>query len=148
VSEEAQAADSLLIENAELRQRLDDVMRAGDLEHARMAAIVEACEAFAAFVESYGPDTALALDSPTFYGIFRVYGKNARAAVGAVRRQADALLAELAAARAALAWYADVGNYDERFAPGVLDPQQGTWHVDCGSRARAALSDAPNDPPL
>lgn len=33
---------------------------------------------------------------PTFYGIFRVYGKNARAAFLAARPQADALLAKMA----------------------------------------------------
>jgi len=37
---------------------------------------------------------------PTFYANFRVYGKNARAAVQACRVQADAMLSELAAARA------------------------------------------------
>jgi hypothetical protein len=83
---------------------LDSVMRAGDLEHARMAALIEACEALAAFIESYGPDTALARMHPGFYNIFRAYGKNARAAVGAVRRQADALLSELAAARQLQDW--------------------------------------------
>jgi len=39
----------------------------------------------------------------------------------------------------ALAWYADPHNYDAFDAPGVLDPQQGTWHMDGGDRARAAL---------
>lgn len=68
----------------------------------RMAAILEACEALAAFIEAYTPDSPLARQQPTFYSIFRVYGKNARAAAAAVRPQADALLAELAAARTAL----------------------------------------------
>jgi hypothetical protein len=89
-------SDDLIRENAELRSRLDDVMRAGDLEHARMAALYEACEALADFIESYAPDSQLALSQPTFYGIFRVYGKNARAAVAAVRPQADAFVARLA----------------------------------------------------
>ncbi len=118
MSEEVQAADSLLRENADLRAELlsrakkdaEDTHRLqtycdslfvenADLR-ARMAALVEACEATAAFIESYGPDTALAQYQPTFYSLLRVYGKNARAAVAAVRPQADALLSELKAARA------------------------------------------------
>jgi DNA-binding FadR family transcriptional regulator len=87
-------------EIARLREQLADVMRAGDLEHARMAALIEACEATAAFIESYAPDDTLAVRFPTFYANLRVCGKNARAAVSAVRVQADAMVAELAAARA------------------------------------------------
>jgi len=89
-------ADALLHEIARLKDQLADVMRAGDLEHARMAALYEACEVFAQFVEAYPPNSPLARGWPTFYGIFRVYGKNARAAARAVRPQADALLARLA----------------------------------------------------
>jgi hypothetical protein len=81
---------------SEQQQRLADVMRAGDLEHARMAAIVEACEALAQFAESYLPDSHLATQAPGFYSVFRSYGKNARAAVADVRPQADALLAKMA----------------------------------------------------
>lgn len=74
-----------------------------DMEHARMAALIEACEATAAFIEAYGPDSPVAQLLPTFYANLRVYGKNARAAVAAVRPQADALLAELSAARVGIA---------------------------------------------
>lgn len=90
-------------EVAQHQTRLDDVMRAGDLEHARMASLIEACEATAAFIESYTPDSDLALYRPTFYGLLRVYGKNARAAVQAVRPQADALLSRLHHAEVGLA---------------------------------------------
>ncbi len=88
---------------AELEARLDDVMREGDLEHARMAALYEACEVFADFALSYDQESALAHAQPAFYGLLRVYGKNARAAVRAVRGQADAFVAELTAARAYIA---------------------------------------------
>ena len=71
-------------------------------EHARMAALIEACAAVASFVESYDQSSTVARLLPTFYGIFRVYGKNARAAVGACQSQADAILRELEAARATL----------------------------------------------
>lgn len=95
--EGAPAANTDLVrENAELRRRLDSARHAGDMEHARMAALIEACEAAAAFIESYTPDSDLARSMPGFYGLMRVYGKNARAAVQAVRPQADALLARLA----------------------------------------------------
>lgn len=96
----AAANTNLLLENAELRRRLDAARHAGDMAHARMAALVEACEATAAFIESYPPGCVVEQTLPTFYANLRVYGKNARAAVTAVRPQADALLAELAAARA------------------------------------------------
>jgi len=58
-------------ENERLSAQLADVMRAGDMEHARMAAIVEACEATAAFIESYTPNSYLAQMQPAFYGQFR-----------------------------------------------------------------------------
>ena len=96
MSEEVASADALLRENVELRAQLA-------AEHARMAALLEACAAVAAFVESYAPSSNLAQTLPTFYGIFRVYGKNARAAVEACRGQADALVGELEAARAVVA---------------------------------------------
>lgn len=127
---DAQSADALVKENAELRAdraliraylsearselkdaraRCADANTAQALTHVELreaqassAALVEACEALAAFIEAYTPDSPLARQQPTFYSIFRVYGKNARAAAAAVRPQADALLAELAAARAAL----------------------------------------------
>lgn len=83
-------------ENAQLHQQLDYVVHDRELEYARMAALVEACEALAEFVDSYASNSRLALNQPTFYANFRVYGKNARAAVTAVRPQADALLARLA----------------------------------------------------
>jgi len=103
VSEDVMSADSLLRENAELRA--DRALLRAYLSEARSelndaraqsAALVEACEALAQFIESYTPDSLLARAQPTFYGIFRVYGKNARAAVAAVRPQADALLAKMA----------------------------------------------------
>jgi hypothetical protein len=103
VSEDVMSADSLLRENAELRA--DRALLRAYLSEARSelndaraqsAALVEACEALAQFIESYTPDSLLARAQPTFYGIFRVYGKNARAAVQAVRPQADALLARMA----------------------------------------------------
>jgi len=100
-------AQDTLVSLHECEARLADVMRAGDLEHARMAALIEACEAVAAFVESYAPSSNLAQTLPTFYGIFRVYGKNARAAVNACQSQADALLSELEAARAVVARFSD-----------------------------------------
>jgi hypothetical protein len=83
--------------------RMADVMRAGDLEHARMAAMIEACEAVAQFVESYDRDSTVARLLPTFYANLRVYGKNARAAVSACRAQADAIVSELEAGRAVVA---------------------------------------------
>ena len=76
--------------------QLNYVIHDRDLEHARMAALIEACEAVADFVESYAPSSNLAQTLPTFYANLRVYGKNARAAVEACRSQADALLARLA----------------------------------------------------
>jgi len=103
VSEDVMSADSLVKENAELRA--DRALLRAYLSEARSelndaraiaAALVEACEAVAAFIESYTPDSQLARAQPTFYGIFRVYGKNARAAAAAVRPQADALLARMA----------------------------------------------------
>lgn len=116
VLDNRRAGQPLLEEIARLREQLDDVMRAGDLEHARMAALIEACEATAAFIESYTPDSDLARRAPGFYGIFRVYGKNARAAVNAVRAQADALLARLRDADAladAVAAYHDASRTAE-----------------------------------
>lgn len=82
MSEEIAAADSLMTENTQLR--------------AQLAALVESCGALADFIQSYPPDSEVAYLLPAFYGIFRVYGKNARAAVNAVRPQADALLERLA----------------------------------------------------
>lgn len=111
MSEEIMSADALLRENAELRAQLDYVMRALDMEHARMAALIEACEVFAAFVESYDDRSMLATALPTTYANLRVYGKNARAAVEAVRPQADALLAELAAARAVVAAMREIDKH-------------------------------------
>lgn len=96
MNDDARSAEALRIENAQLRAQIADVVHAGDLEHARMAAILEACEATAAFIESYGPDSDVARLLPTFYATLRVYGKNARAAVAAVRPQADAFVARLA----------------------------------------------------
>jgi hypothetical protein len=96
VSDDWQSADSLMRQNDALRRQLADVMRAGDLEHARMAALIEACTAVADFIETYTPDSAVAHVLPSFYSVFRVYGKNARAAVAAVRPQADALIARMA----------------------------------------------------
>jgi len=90
---ELRAAEAQL---AELRAQLA-------AEHARMAALLEACEAVAAFVESYDRNSSVARLLPTFYANLRVYGKNARAAVAACRGQADALLSELHAARAVVA---------------------------------------------
>jgi len=62
-----------------------------------------------------------------------------RADIERLMSERDQALAKLEAARTALAWYADVGNYDEVFAPGVVEAN-GTWHVDGGNRARAALA--------
>jgi len=59
--------------------------------------------------------------------------------VGEDAQSANALLEENARLRAALSWYADGSNYDGFDSPGVLDPQEGTWHTDRGERARAAL---------
>jgi len=103
-------------EIARLRAEMDDVMRAGDMEHARMAALIEACDAVAAFIESYAPDSPVAQLLPTFYANLRVYGKNARAAVEQVRAQADALLARLRDADAladAVAAYHDASRTAE-----------------------------------
>jgi hypothetical protein len=120
VSEDVMSADSLVKENAELRA--DRALLRAYLSEARSelndaraqsAALVEACEALADFIESYTPDSPLARAQPTFYSIFRVYGKNARAAVAAVRPQADALLAELAAARAVVAAVRQSSAIDE-----------------------------------
>ena len=82
------------------QKRAESAERARDEDHARVAALIEACEAFADFALSYTPDSVLALEQPTFYGLLRVYGKNARAAVAVTRGYADAYTAELAAARA------------------------------------------------
>jgi hypothetical protein len=51
----------------------------------------------------------------------------------------EILLATLDRLRTALSWYGDHSNYDAFDSPGTLDPQEGTWHVDGGERARAAL---------
>lgn len=87
-----------LLRKEVVRQELQlaDVMRAGDLEHARMASLIEACEALAQFVEAHTSTSLVARTLPIFYANLRVYGKNARAAVQAVRPQADALLAKMA----------------------------------------------------
>jgi hypothetical protein len=61
------------------------------------------------------------------------------AGLGTAQDERDQALADALALRAALAWYADIGNYNETEAPGTLDPQAGSWHVDGGRRARAAL---------
>lgn len=129
MSEEIASADSLIRENAALRNYIERLRRWGT----RLLKVIDThpdlIPVYAASLKWRidGPPPPLDDEDPTEVGT---------------------LLNEVARLRAALAWYADVGNYDERFAPGVLDPQQGTWHVDCGSRARAALSGAPDDSPL
>ena len=57
---------------------------------ATAAALVEACLMFAEFVESYDRNSALAQGYPTFYGLLRVYGKNARAALQMAVSQREA----------------------------------------------------------
>lgn len=94
-TQEPPAASDLQAENAALRARLESCLQRGDMEAAKMAALIEACEVFAEFVEAYGVDSPVAQALPMFYANLRVYGKNARAAVIAVRPQADALLARL-----------------------------------------------------
>jgi hypothetical protein len=116
--------------------RMADVMRAGDLEHARMAAMIEACEAVAQFVESYDRDSTVARLLPTFYANLRVYGKNARAAVSACRAQADAIVGELAAGRAATAALATIGAILEGEERGEVSQHVG-W-----SQIRIVVSDA------
>lgn len=74
-----------------------------------------------------------------FHQEVRMIPHDAASADSLLRTNAD-LRSEIARLQAALAWYADVGNYDDGFAPGVFDPDF-TWHVDCGSRARAALKE-------
>lgn len=97
------AGQPLLEENARLSQQRADANTALALTHmelceaqASSAALIEACEAVAAFIESYTPTSYLAQMQPAFYGLFHVYGKNARAAVRAVRPHADALLSRMA----------------------------------------------------
>lgn len=70
----------------------------------------------------------------------RMIPHDAQSADSLVQQLAD-LRAMVARLQTALAWYADVSNYDDQFAPGVVDPQDGTWHIDCGARARAALKE-------
>lgn len=155
MSEEIAAADSLLHTNADLRseiarlhEQLDDVMRAGDMEHNRNVGYLERtqqAEAMVARLQKERDDLAAHFDVARARGD-KYLGKIGHArlllkhiAEGGLIEAIHTLLAELARLQTALAWYADVSNYDDAFAPGTLDPQDGTWHIDCGSRARAAL---------
>lgn len=95
--------DNLTSATATLRQlqrERADLERRALLAEAELSAMLEACTAFAEFVESYSPDSELARVSPSFYGLLRVYGKNARAAVQGARAQAQQIVAELDGERA------------------------------------------------
>lgn len=86
----------------EVAQAIGDIAywkRRAETAAADAAALMEACQAFADFALSYGPQSALARSLPTFHGLLRVYGKNARAAAAAQPRS-EALLTRLAAAEA------------------------------------------------
>lgn len=84
--------DNLTSATATLRQlqrERAELERRALLAEAELSAMLEACTAFAEFVESYGPESSLARYQPTFYGLLRVYGKNARAAVRGARALAE-----------------------------------------------------------
>lgn len=89
-------------ENAELRRRLDTVMHAGDMEHARMAALLGASQDMI--------NQLAVLCYPDESRLWKLGGKalsdafeESKRATAAVRPQADALLAELGAARRVVA---------------------------------------------
>lgn len=149
---DALSADALLRENAQMRDYIERLRRWGT----RLLRVIDThpdlIPVYAASLKWRidGPPPPTDNEDPTEVGtlqseIARLRTDRAGAAE-ALRAAQAAETAERAARvrwESTLAWYADVGNYDAWFAPGVLDPQAGTWHVDGGERARAAL--APND---
>jgi CRP-like cAMP-binding protein len=107
MSEEIRSADALLRENAALRARLDSVMHAGDMEHARMAALIEASQDMINQLALLTRDDSAALWRIGGNPLQDAY-KALIHATTAVRVQADAFLAELAAARAVAETLKDV----------------------------------------
>jgi hypothetical protein len=88
-------SEGLRAENAELRRRIDSVMHAGDMEHARMAALIGAATTML--------NQLAVLRYPDESSLWRLGGgaletayQDLKRAAAAVRPQADALLALLA----------------------------------------------------
>lgn len=88
-------SDDLRAENAELRRRLESCMHAGDMEHARMASLLQATTDLL--------NVLAVLRYPDMSTLWQLGGgaletayQELRRSVEAVRPQADALLARLA----------------------------------------------------